>query len=155
MAELPQKRGMYFEEFEIGQITVTPGRTITESDIVSFAGLSGDYNQIHTDSVFAKGTAIGQRIAHGLLVVSIASGLITQIGILEGTVIAFREIKNWKFSKPVLIGDTIKIDVEIIDTKALRRLGGGLVEIKLSVLNQDGDVVMSGIWSCLMASKPE
>ena len=155
MKEIPQKRGMYFEEFEIGQHTVTPGRTITESDIVSFAGLSGDYNQIHVDQAFAEKTYFGQRVAHGLLVTAIASGLVTQIGILEGTIIAFREITSWKFSKPVFIGDTIVVEVDVLETRLMRRLGGGLVKIKLSVDNQHGEKVMSGEWSVLMASRPE
>jgi 3-hydroxybutyryl-CoA dehydratase len=154
MAETYQSRGLYFEEFEIGQRVTTVGRTITEGDIVAFAGMSGDYNQIHTDVEFSKSTPFGQRIAHGLLVLSIASGLIAQSGLLDGTVIAFREIENWKFTKPTYIGDTIHVVAEITDTKALRRLGGGSVDLELSVLNQDDEVVMKGVWKALMASKP-
>jgi acyl dehydratase len=150
-----QPRGMYFEQFEIGLTTVTAGRTITESDIVNFAGLSGDYNQIHTDVEFSAGTPFGQRIAHGLLVLSIASGLAAQTGILEGTIIAFREINNWKFSKPVFIGDTIHVELKVTETKPLARLGGGAVIIKLRVKNQTGSTVMTGVWTALMMSKPE
>ena len=95
-------RGLFFEEHEPGQQITTPGRTITEADIVSFAGLSGDYTQIHTNAEYSKGTPFGQRVAHGLLVVAITSGLIAQSGVMEGTVLAFREIDNWKFIKPVL-----------------------------------------------------
>ena len=84
-------RGMYFEEFEIGSEVFSPGRTISEADIVNFAGLSGDYNQLHTDAEFAKGTPFGKRIAHGLLVLSIASGLAARLGFIEGTALAFRE----------------------------------------------------------------
>ena len=155
MTTLPARRGMYFEEFETGQTIATTGRTITESDIVNFAAFSGDYNEIHTNEVYAKGTPYGQRIAHGLLGLSIASGLAVQTGILEGTVIAFREIDQWKFSQPVFIGDTIHVVLEVTETKALRRLGGGLVVIKLSVLNQREETVMSGVWKTLIASKPE
>ena len=107
MSTISSQRGMWFEEFEVGQRIITPGRTITESDIVSFAGLSGDYNQIHTDAEFSSKTPFGKRVAHGLLVLSIASGLAMRTGVLEGTVLAFREINNWKFSLPVFIGDTI------------------------------------------------
>ncbi len=155
MTTLPTQRGMYFEEFEIGQQASTAGRTITEADVVSFACLSGDYNQIHTDAEFSKTTPFGQRVAHGLLVASIASGLVMQTGVLEGTVLAFREINTWKFSKPVFFGDTIHVDTEVQKTKALRRLGGGAVEIKLMVRNQHGDTTMSGIWTILVASKPQ
>ena len=100
MSNLASQRGLWFEEFEVGQRIITPGRTITESDIVSFAGLSGDYNQIHTNAEFSSKTPFGKRVAHGLLVLSIASGLAMRTGVLEGTVLAFREINNWKFSLP-------------------------------------------------------
>jgi acyl dehydratase len=148
-------RGLYFEEFEVGQRFYSAGRTITESDIVSFAGLSGDYNQIHTDAQFAESTPYGQRIAHGLLVTSVASGLIAQSGLIEGTVLAFREISNWKFAKPTYIGDTVHVEVDVKGTKALRRLGGGAVEIAISVKNQKDEIVMKGLWVVLILSRPE
>lgn len=148
-------RGMFFEEFKPGQRVLTAGRTVSEADIVSFAGLSGDFNQIHTDAHFAQNTPFGQRIAHGLLVTAIASGLTVQTGIIEGTVIAFREITDWKFVKPVFIGDTVHVEAEVMETKALRRLGGGMVTINLDVKNQTEEVVMKGTWVFLVASKPE
>ena len=154
MNPLPPQRGMYFEEFEAGQRIITVGRTVTESDIVTFAGLSGDYNQIHTDADYSNKGPFGQRVAHGILGLSIASGLAVQTGILEGTVLAFREIKNWKFSKPIFIGDTIHVELEVKETKSYRRLGGGAVVIAMTVKNQDGDAVMSGVWNVLMAARP-
>ena len=154
MSDLPSQRGMYFEEFEIGQRINTSARTITESDIVRFAGLSGDFNQIHTDAEFSKTTPFGRRVAHGLLVLSIVSGLAVQNGFMEGTILAFREVSNWKFSKPVFIGDTVHAVLEVIETKALRRLGGGSILIKIYVHNQEGDTVMSGIWNALINSQP-
>ena len=147
-------RGLYFEDFEIGQRFYSSGRTITEGDIVSFAGLSGDYNQIHTDAQFAEKTPYGQRITHGLLVTSIASGLIAQSGLIEGTVLAFREIQNWKFAKPTLIGDTVHVEVEVTGIKPLRRLGGGAVDIAIYVRNQKDEVVMKGSWIVLIISRP-
>ncbi len=155
MSSQPQRRGMYFEEFTVGQKIVTAGRTVTEADVVAFAGLTGDYNQIHTDAEYAAQTPFGQRIAHGLLGLSIASGLAVQTGILEGTVIAFREVREWKFVKPVFFGDTIHAELEVVETKPLRRLGGGAVTIALQVKNQHGDVVMKGKWVTLIASRPE
>jgi acyl dehydratase len=146
---------MWFEEFEVGQRIITPGRTITESDIVIFAGLSGDYNQIHTNAEFSSKTPFGKRVAHGLLVLSIASGLAMQTGVLEGTVIAFREINNWKFSLPVFIGDTIHDELDIIETKSIPRLGGGSLIIEISVKNQRNEVTMKGTWTALVASNPE
>ena len=149
------QRGMWFEEFEIGQRIISAGRTISESDIVSFAGLSGDYNQIHTDAEFSSKTPFKKRVAHGLLGLSIASGLAMRTGVLEGTVIAFREINNWKFSLPVYIGDTIHAELNIVDTKPFPRLGGGLITIELSVKNQQNDVTMKGTWTALVASKTQ
>lgn len=146
-------RGWYFEEFEVGRQVTTTARTITESDIVAFAGLSGDYNQIHTDAEFSKQTMFGKRVAHGLLVLSIASGLIIQSGFLEGTVLAFREINEWKFQKPVFIGDTIHAVVKVESTKALRRLGGGAVAVSIHVINQSDEIVMKGKWTALIASR--
>ncbi|NOR90667.1 MAG: dehydratase [Anaerolineales bacterium] len=144
---------MFFEEFEVGQQITSPGRTITEADVVTFAGLSGDSNAIHTDAEFAKGTAFGQRVAHGLLCVSIVSGLAMRTGIMEGTVIAFREIKDWKFSLPVFIGDTIHVILDVKEKKAMPRLGGGSILLSLDVRNQDDQTVMRGIWTVLVRSQ--
>ncbi len=148
------RRGMYFEEFEVGQRIVSVGRTVTESDVVTFAGLSGDYNQIHTDAEFSRGTPFGERIAHGLLGLSIASGLAMRTGVLEGTVLAFREINEWKFVKPIRIGDTIHAELEVVETKAMPRIGGGMVVIAVEVINQQGEVAMRGRWTVLVQSRP-
>jgi 3-hydroxybutyryl-CoA dehydratase len=147
-------RGQYFEEFEVGQKIITVGRTVAESDIFTFAGFSGDYNQIHTDAEFAKNTPFGQRVAHGLLGLSIASGLAMRTGMLEGTVIAFREINNWKFIAPVFIGDTLHVEMEVAETKALPRIGGGSVVITLDVKKQSGETTMKGNWTVLVMSRP-
>jgi 3-hydroxybutyryl-CoA dehydratase len=149
------RRGLYFEEFKVGQTFETAARTVTEADIVSFAGLSGDYNSIHTDSVYAAQGSFGQRVAHGLLVLSMASGLAVRSGIMEGTVMLWRDIGDWKFSRPVLIGDTIHVSLHIEDTKALPRMGGGSLSLKVQVMNQDDDVVMSGHWTMMVQSRPD
>jgi 3-hydroxybutyryl-CoA dehydratase len=155
VAPLPSfPRGMYFEEFEVGQKLVTEGRTITESDIVSFAGISGDFTTIHTDAVYAASTPFGQRVAHGLLVASIASGLMVRTGMIQGTVLAFREINEWKFGKPVFIGDTVRAELAITETKSLPRLGGGSITLAVSVKNQKDEVTMKGVWVILMMSRP-
>ena len=153
--DAPLMSGKYFEEFEVGMNFLSPGRTVTETDIVNFAGLSGDYTQIHTDVEFSKSTPVEQRVAHGLLGLSIASGLAVRTGVLEGTVIAFREINEWKFINPIFIGDTVRDSLSVLETKELRRMGGGAVNIELRLLNQNDDTVMKGIWKILMASKPE
>lgn len=146
---------MYFEDFVVGQKLTTETRTMTEDDIMTFARLSGDVNRIHTDAEFSKTTIFGQQVAHGLLGLSIASGLAWQTGILDGTVIAFREVNEWKFVKPVFIGDTILVELETIETKALPRIGGGSVTIVLEVKNQNAEVCHRGKWTVLMMSKPK
>ncbi len=151
----PRPRGRYFEEFAVGDKIMTAGRTVTETDIVSYAGLSGDFNQIHTDAAYAGTQMFKQRVAHGLLGLSIASGLVVQTGFMERTIMAFREITEWKFSKPIFIGDTIHVEIEVLEMKAMPRLGGGSVMLKLSVQNQNGEVVQVGTWSALMLSKPK
>lgn len=145
-------RGMYFEEFEVGQEIQTAARTITETDIVNFAGLSGDFNFIHTNAEAARATPFGARVAHGMLVASIATGLAVQQGFIDGTTLAFREL-TWRFTKPVYIGDTVHVAVQITDTKPMARLGGGLVTFDARVLNQAGDVVHKGEWKMLIKSK--
>jgi len=146
--------GLYFEEFTVGQKIVTVGRTVAESDIMTFAGLTGDYNQIHTDAHFAASTQFGQRIAHGLLGMSTGIGLLMRTGVLEGTVIAFREIVEWKFVKPVFIGDTIHAEMEVKDKKAMPRVGGGLATVTVEVKNQKEESLMKGTLTLLIASKP-
>lgn len=146
-------RGLFFEEFESGQKIISTGRTVTESDVVTFAGLSGDFNQIHTDAEYSRNTPFQERVAHGLLVLSIASGLAVQTGVLVGTILAFREISEWKFIKPVFIGDTIHIQIAVKQTKALPRLGGGMVLIEAEVFNQKDEIVMKGDWKILVAGK--
>ena len=146
--------GLYFEEFSVGQKVVTVGRTLSESSIFDFAGLTGDYNQIHTDAEFARATPFGQRIAHGLLGLSIGIGLLMRTGVLEGTVLAFREINEWKFVKPIFIGDTLHAQLEVADLKALPRLGAGSVTALVQVLNQSGEVCQKGSLNLLVMSKP-
>lgn len=147
-----QPRGLYYEDFEIGFTMKTIGRTITETDIVNFAGLSGDFNRIHTDAVYAAKDSFGQRVAHGMLVQSIATGLAVQSGIMEGTVLAFREL-TCKFSLPIFIGDTVHVELEVIDKKLFRRLGGGNIVIKYGVMNQEEKAVQRGEWVMLIKSK--
>jgi acyl dehydratase len=151
--ELAGRTGMYFEEFEAGQIATSVGRTISEADVVAFAALSGDWNQLHTDAEYAAQHPFGQRVAHGLLLMSIASGLIMRMGFLEGTALAFREIESWKFSLPVFLGDTIHVRATVTHTKPMRRLGGGSVRVKVEILNQDNKVVQRGVWGVLVQGR--
>jgi len=146
--------GLYFEEFSVGQKITSVARTVAESDIMTFAGLTGDYNQIHTDAEFAKGTQFGGRVAHGLLGLSLAVGLLMRTGVLEGTVLAFREIVEWKFIKPVFIGDTLHVEMEAKELKPMPRIRGGQALVALDVKNQKDESLMRGTLAVLVASKP-
>src|SRR5512133_3865009 len=147
--------GHYFEEFQVGEKVTTQARKVTEGDIMTFAGLTGDDNRIHTDSEFSRTGPFGKRVAHGLLGLSIASGLLWQTGILDGTVIAFREVNEWKFVKPVFIDDVVQAQLEAVETKALPRIGGGSVIVNVELRNQDNDVCMRGKWTLLVMSRPK
>ncbi|MBC7256160.1 MAG: MaoC family dehydratase N-terminal domain-containing protein [Chloroflexi bacterium] len=146
------RQGLFVEDLTPGLEIESPGRTVAESDIMLFAGLSGDYNVIHTDAEFAKGTPYGERIAHGLLGLAIASGLAARSGALEGTVLAFTGLE-WKFKAPIKIGDTIRLRARVEKTRPLPSMGGGMVVLAVKVLNQRDEVVQSGTWSLLMKSR--
>lgn len=151
---LNTRRGLYFEEFEVGHSIVSVGRTITEADIVGFAALTGDWAQIHTDAVYAASHPFGQRVAHGLLGMSIAVALAMRLGFLEETVLAFREISEWKFSQPIHIGDTIHMQAVVTAVKAVPRLKGGMVSLAVEIRNQADTIVQHGGWTMLVASRP-
>jgi acyl dehydratase len=144
-------KGLYYEEYEIGQTMVTRGRTVTESDIVQFAGLTGDYNPMHTDAEFMKQSIFGQRIAHGMLTLSYAVGQAYQLGFMEGTILAFRGLEM-KFSLPVFIGDTLHVELSVREKKDALRMGGGLITMDIKIINQDGKSVQSGSWTVLAKS---
>jgi acyl dehydratase len=146
--KLARPAGLYFEEFAIGDQVESVGRTITETDVVNFAALSGDWNLIHTDAEYSKSQLFGQRVAHGLLILSIASGQAVRLGFMEETVMAFRGLE-WKFQRPVFIGDTIRLRVTVEEKKEMRRIGGGVVIFKLEVINQKDEICQRGTWEIL------
>jgi len=154
MAEFSTPRGRYFEEFSQGNSVISAGRTVTEADIINFAGLSGDFNPIHVDAEAASRGIFGRRIAHGILGMAIASGLLAQLGFMEGAVLAFREL-IWKFSLPIFIGDTLHAQATVAELKPVPRLGGGIVTFDVQVVNQEGKTAQSGKWIVLMAHKPK
>lgn len=143
----------YLEDFAVGEEIETPARTVTEADVVAFAGLSGDYNPIHTDAEFAAGTPFGQRIAHGLLGLSIASGLAGRTGMLEGTALAFLAIEDWRFAKPILFGDTVRVRIKVIEARASSKPGAGVLRRRIELVNQRGEVVQSGTFVTLVKAR--
>jgi acyl dehydratase len=147
------RRGLYFEEFEVGQTIISAGRTVTEADVTTFAGLTGDWNGIHTDAVYAAKHPLGQRVAHGLLGLSIAVGLAMRLGFLDETVLAFRELDEWKFSLPIYLGDTIHMKAVVTELKAVPRLSAGMLTLRVEIVNQDGKIVQQGYWKALVMSQ--
>lgn len=152
IGQLPS-RGLYFEELPPGLEVTSPARTITEADVVNFAALTGDWNPLHTDAEFAKEGPFGERVAHGLLGLSIASGLAVRLGFMEETVLAFREL-TWKFRAPIKIGDTIRLRATVAKVKAIPRIGGGQVVFDVALLNQRDEKVQTGTWTVLVKGRP-
>jgi acyl dehydratase len=144
--------GLYFEDFKIGDVSVSRGRTITETDVVAFAGLSGDFIEFHVNEEYAKSSRFGRRIAQGALVFSISTGLMTQMGHLDGTVVAFYGIDRLRFTAPVFIGDTIHIHKKV--AMAVKKdAEQGVVTFETTVLNQHGDTVLVYSDKLLIQSK--
>ncbi len=117
-----------------------------------FAGLSGDYNPLHTDQTFAEKTPFGQRIAHGMLVTSISTGQGQTLGIFEGTTLALME-QSFKFKAPVFFGDTIRLKLTVESTKASSKGGKGIVFFRSDILKQDDTVVNTGTWTVMFRDK--
>ncbi len=132
---------------------MTLGRTITESDIATFAQLSGDFNALHMDAEFAQQSVYGRRIAHGLLIQSIATGLASQAGFIGKAVVGFREV-SCKFVAPVFIGDTVRVTMEVVGKKVIRRLNVGNLSVKYRVINQEDTLIQRGIWTVLVRMAP-
>lgn len=141
---------LYFEEYEIGQRWVSPGRTVTEADVVNFAGLSADFFPLHVDKEFAAKTRFGQRIAHGFLVMSMATGMVPAD---PEKVEALYGIDKMRFLRPVFIGDTVHIEMEVIGLKE-RADGSGVVDFQQNIVNQNGEAVISNTYRLLMRKRP-
>lgn len=142
-------RGLTFDEFEIGVTYKSQARTITEADVASFAGLSGDYNPLHTDAEFAKTTPFGERIVHGMLTVAISTGMSNWTGLFEGTTIALME-QNIQYKAAVRFGDTVRLVMEAIEKKETSRPERGIVKFAARMLNQHDELVVDMVWTLLM-----
>ena len=147
-------RGMYWEEWEVGAEFESPARTVTEADIVAFAGLSGDYNPLHINEEYAKTTIFGTRIAHGPLVYAITAGLLFQLHLYDDTLIAFLGFENLKFTGPVKAGDTIHAKIKVLEKRETSRPDRGVMKRELKVFNQRGEVVQEAIQAFLLKRKP-
>lgn len=148
---LKGRNARYWNEFEVGEKLETNGRTIESGDVNLFAGLSGDFNPVHVNEVFAKKGMFGERVAHGLLTLAVTSGQMNQMGLFEGTTIGFLGMNNVKFSNPVRFGDTILTTATITDVRATSKKGRGVVAMSISVVNQKNETVLTYDQALLMA----
>lgn len=142
-------KGRKFEEFALGEEFVTASRTITEADGVNFAGISGDFNPIHTDEEFAKTTPLKSRIAHGMLTVAVATGLANQLGIFEGTTLALLSM-TIKYTGVVRFGDTIRLKLKVAEKKETSKPDRGIVTFDTTVYNQRDEAVVEGQWVLML-----
>jgi acyl dehydratase len=143
----------YFEDFHTGDVFWSPGRTITESDVMAFAGLSGDYNPAHTDYEFARKGPFGKPIAHGLLALIVSAGLADRDGGLDGTAVALLGV-SWRFLKPVFFGDTIRLRLTVSSTKMTSKGGRGVIVRDIAVHNQHDEIVQEGTFTTMVLARP-
>jgi acyl dehydratase len=138
----------------VGESFDTPARTVTEADVVAFAGLSGDFNPLHTDRVFAAATPFGRPVAHRLLVLAMVTGLFGRLGLVDGTAVAMLGIEDWRFRRPVFFGDTVRARVTVTELRPWRRADAGVVVRRFEVFNQHGELVQEGTIPLLVRRRP-
>ena len=146
--------GLYWEDWEVGQEWTTRGRTVTEAAIELYAGLSGDYNSLHTDEEYCKQTQFGTRIAHGPLSYLFAAGLLYQLHLYDDTLIAFLGFDKLKFTRPVKTGDTLRATIRVTDRRETSKPDRGIVRRELFVSNQRDEIVLEADQSFLIKRRP-
>ena len=142
-----------FYPFAMGNANAKGDAAVTEADIVNFAALSGDWNALHTDAEYAKQGPFGERIAHGLLGLTISSGLSVRSGIYDGTLIGFLGME-WKFTGPIRIGDTIRQRSIVKEKRETSKSDRGVITFAIQVLNQKNEVVQEGTRTVMMKRVP-
>ncbi len=143
---------IYWEDLPVGTSYTTSSRTITEADVAAFAALTGDFNRVHVDAEYAKGTIFGQRIAHGMLVAAFMAGLTSRSipnQLMEGALFSVLE-NRLKFPKPTFIGDTIRVEIEVVEQKQTSRPDRGIIGFMRKAINQRGEMVAELAATCLL-----
>lgn len=146
-------RGKCIEEFEVGQVDESRARTITETDVVQFSWVSGDVNPMHTDAVHSAKSPIGQRIAHGALGLSVATGLSASLGYLDGTAVAALGIDEWTFLRPILFNDTIRLRATVVSARPTSKADRGVLVRRMDLLNQHDEVVQTGLMTTMVLTR--
>jgi acyl dehydratase len=143
---------LHFEDIEVGDSWTSPARTVTEADVVNFAGLTGDYTPLHIDHEYAKKSPYGRPIAHGLLGLSLMAGLSS--GHPNVHTAALIRVNDWKFLRPIFLGDTIHVVTEVME-KLVTGRKRGKVRWRRQLINQQGDVVQEGeLETLVVAAQP-
>src|SRR5437016_12997270 len=151
-----RRLGYTYADLHVGMSFRSPGRTITDADVVGFAGLTGDYSELHTSDVYAKSSQFGQRVAHGMLGLAYAHGLMwARTGELRETAIAFLGISDWRFVGPIFIGDTIFVNYALIELRdSASRPTQAIATFDVELVKQDGSVVQRGKKLLLVSKVP-
>lgn len=147
-------RGRYFEDFDVGDVIVTPARTVTQTDIVNFACLSGDFNEVHTNFEYCESTQFGQPIAHGPLIYAIMGGLQYASGVNDGTLLALLQIDQWRMLKPVMHGDTIRMEQTVVEKKETSKPDRGVITLERKCKNQRDETVQEMRATLLYRRRP-
>ncbi|MGW5383237.1 MaoC/PaaZ C-terminal domain-containing protein [Nocardia sp. NPDC003963] len=146
--------GKCVEEFVIGEVSVSPGRTVTETDVVQYSWVSGDTNPMHTDAEYAARSPLGRRIAHGTLGMSICTGLSARMGQFDGTSIAALGVDEWQFLAPVFIGDTVHLRTTVVSSRvSSTKPDRGVVVRRMELLDQNSQIVQRGLMKTMVYSK--
>jgi acyl dehydratase len=135
---------LFYEDLEVGMVLRSPSRTVTETDLVTFCMLSGDWNPIHSDEEFARGTHYGRRVVHGLFGMALLTGLMDRAGWFSTSAVAMLGIKDWEFARPLFVGDTVHCELEITDLRRTSRGTTGVAGRLFRLVDQDGEVLQHG-----------
>lgn len=146
---------LYYEDIEVGQTFRSPARTVTEADLTIFSMVSGDWNPIHSDAEFARNTPYGERIVHGVLGVAIVTGMFDRLGIFEDSALALLGIDEWRFRAPILVGDTIHMEMEITEKRLTSKDESGIIDRLIRLVRHDGTLLQEGRMGLMIRLRPE
>ncbi len=146
-------KGLYFEDFEVGQEYISGGRTITEADLTMFSMISGDWNPIHADAEFAKKTRYGERVVHGVLGIALTTGMMHELGVFHNTAIAMLGYENWNFLVPLFVNDTVHLKMTILSKDLGKSGNSGKIGRRFQLINQRGEVAQEGMSGVLVLTR--
>lgn len=151
---MPHGHSWFYEDFAVGQVFESQGRTIAEADIVSFAAWSWDTNPVHTDVEGMRGSRFGRPIAHGVLGLSVAMGLASRLGVFEACSVALLDVEGWVFRRPIFAGDTVRCTVQILSARTTSAGDAGILGRRFTLTNQDDEVVQEGEIGLMVSLRP-